>query len=215
LDRGNRKHWKNINNTKRLLAKGSIQNCPKREDQSHCVVIRQQKCTPRWCENQRGQLHCCHTQTTINAKKVAGKVEEYAIEGNSWIAMAKLHLPENFATAEGDKIAMRLATFVCVGQDGIQAAPTKIKEERRCEAVADILRASCVGTNIKIKYLQGDAEIEGVAVKQNEGKWIVLLNNNKQFLVDPIALQDPSKIKIKYLQGNAEIEGVAVKCQTK
>jgi hypothetical protein len=72
----------------------------------------------------------------------------------------------------------------------------KIKEERRCEAVADILRASCVGTSIKIKYLQGDDEIERVAVKRNEGKWIVLLNNNKQILVDPIDLQDPSKFAI-------------------
>jgi hypothetical protein len=48
-------------------------------------------------------------------------------------------------------LAMHLATFVCVGQDEIKAAPTKIKEERRwCEAVDDILRVrSCVGARRK------------------------------------------------------------------
>jgi hypothetical protein len=58
-------------------------------------------------------------------KRWWGKVEEYAIEGKSWIAMAKLHFPENFATAEGHKIAKGLATFVRVGQDEIQTVPTK------------------------------------------------------------------------------------------
>jgi hypothetical protein len=39
-----------------------------------------------------------------------------------------------------------------------------------------------------VNYLQDDYKIEGLAIKQNEGKWMVLLNNNKQFLVDPIDL---------------------------
>jgi hypothetical protein len=139
-------------------------------------------------------------QSTL--KRWRDKVEEYAVEGNSWIAMAELHLPEIFGTTEGDIIAMRLARFVCVGQDEIQAAPAKIKEEKRCEAIDEILCASCVGGSVKVNYLQDDDKIDGLAIKQNEGKWMLLLNNNKQFLADPVDLQEPSKFDILQVPQN-------------
>jgi hypothetical protein len=91
---------------------------------------------------------------------------------------------------------MRLDKYVFVGQDEIQAAPAKINEEKRCEAIDDILGASCVGSTVKVTYLQDGDKIDGFAIKRNEGQWMVLLNNNKQFLVDPIDLQEPSKCDI-------------------
>jgi hypothetical protein len=53
------------------------------------------------------------------------------------------------------------AKFAHVSQDEIQAAPAKITEEKRCEAIDDILWASCVGSGIKINYLQDIDKVKG------------------------------------------------------
>ena len=117
-------------------------------------------------------------------KKWRQKVDEMSVEGNEWVDMAKSYLPLTFADEDGDKIAMRLVHFIQVGQQELKAAPPKTKEEKRCEAAIDILRATCETSAVKIQYVPD--KIHGTAVKLKDAMWMVFLRDDRNFTVNKL-----------------------------
>ena len=137
-------------------------------------------------------------------KKWRQKVDEMSVEGNEWVDMAKSYLPLTFADEDGDKIAMRLVHFIQVGQQELKAAPPKTKEEKRCEAAIDILRATCETSAVKIQYVPD--KIHGTAVKLKDAMWMVFLRDDRNFTVNQIDLLDPAKYEIIEAAQNLSIE---------